>query len=115
MPEQGTSPTARLAAVGTLIVVFIAAIAVIASTGGSDDNDEDSGPGQTGGNITAAQPTKQSKDVETALARGEYVVEPGDNLTTISDATGIDIDTLLQLNPNVDPQRLQEGARIRLK
>ena len=114
MQEQRTSPRARLFAVGSLIVVFITAIAIAATTTGSD-NGADEPPRESGGDITRAQPSKQSRDIRTALDRGEYIVEPGDSMTSIAEETGIDLETLEQLNPGIDPQALPEGARIRLR
>jgi LysM repeat protein len=43
-----------------------------------------------------------------------YVVKPGDNLTVIASKTGVDVDTLQQLNPGIDPQALRVGQRLTL-
>lgn len=44
-----------------------------------------------------------------------YVVQPGDSLTKISVKTGLPVPTLESLNPNVDPNALQTGQRLRLR
>ena len=44
-----------------------------------------------------------------------YVVKSGDNLTSIAKNTGISIATLQSLNPNLDPNALQTGQRLRLR
>ena len=44
-----------------------------------------------------------------------YVVQPGDSLTKISVKTGLTVPTLESLNPNVDPNALQTGQRLRLR
>jgi hypothetical protein len=44
-----------------------------------------------------------------------YVVQSGDNLTTIAGKTGIPLATLEGLNPALDPNSLQTGQRIRLR
>jgi LysM repeat protein len=46
---------------------------------------------------------------------GVWVVRSGDTLGQISEDTGIDVDQLLQMNPDVDPQALIEGQRISLR
>jgi LysM repeat protein len=42
-------------------------------------------------------------------------VEPGDTLTTISDKTGIGVDKLTELNPDLDPQALISGEQVKLR
>jgi hypothetical protein len=44
-----------------------------------------------------------------------YVVQSGDNLTSIASKTKIALTTLEGLNPTVDPNSLQTGQRIRLR
>jgi LysM repeat protein len=44
-----------------------------------------------------------------------YTVQPGENLTTISNRTGVPVTTLEQLNPSLDPNSLQTGQKLRLR
>jgi LysM repeat protein len=44
-----------------------------------------------------------------------YIVQPGDSLSKISVKTGLTVPTLESLNPNVDPNALQTGQRLRLR
>jgi LysM repeat protein len=44
-----------------------------------------------------------------------YVVKAGDNLTSIAHKTGLTIGALQTLNPNIDPNALQTGQRLRLR
>ena len=44
-----------------------------------------------------------------------YVVQPGDNLTSIAQKTGLPVTTLEALNANLDPNSLQAGQRLRLR
>jgi LysM repeat protein len=44
-----------------------------------------------------------------------YVVRPGDTLSGIATRTGISLTTLEQLNPNISPNALQTGERLRLR
>src|SRR5690242_1228268 len=44
-----------------------------------------------------------------------YVVRPGDNLSTISHKTHVPIADLEALNPNIDPNLLRTGQRLRLR
>jgi LysM repeat protein len=43
-----------------------------------------------------------------------YVVKSGDNLTLIAERTGVQLETLQQLNPDLDAQSLSVGQRLRL-
>jgi LysM repeat protein len=43
-----------------------------------------------------------------------YTVRAGDNLSTIATKTGVSVDTLLELNPSLDPQGLVNGQRLKL-
>jgi len=45
---------------------------------------------------------------------GIVVVEKGDNFTKISQATGVSVEKLKELNPDVDETKMQEGQRIRI-
>jgi LysM repeat protein len=44
-----------------------------------------------------------------------YVVRSGDSLSAISVKTGVSVSMLEELNPNVDPNLLQTGQRLRLR
>ncbi len=109
MPDQGKSQTARVVAVGGLIMVFVLVIAVIATTRGGSSSKTTKQATVTAG--------AQSRDprVRRAVRTGYYVVQPGDTIDSIALATGVDAATLQQLNPRVDPQRLATGAKLKLR
>ncbi len=44
-----------------------------------------------------------------------YFVRAGDNLTGVASRTGVAVGTIEALNPNVDPNSLQPGQRLRLR
>jgi LysM repeat protein len=43
------------------------------------------------------------------------VVKPGDSFGSIAERTGVPIERLEELNPDVDPQALVVGQRLRLR
>lgn len=43
------------------------------------------------------------------------MVGEGDTLVSIAEETGIELDALLELNPDIDPQVLATGQRIALR
>ena len=110
MPERKTNYFARVVAVFALLGAFVLVIATIATSGGDGDGDGDGdGTEATAGNTG---PTKKG---ERALEDGVWVVEDGDTLVSISEATGIDLDELVELNSDIDPQALIAGQRISLR
>lgn len=104
MEKKKNSHIARLLAVlalvGTILIVFVAVSGV---TGGDDDSGK------------KANPAKQRNVNKPKTKAKTYEVEEGDTLTTISRKTGISVQRLQKLNPDVDPQALQLGQEIKLR
>ncbi|MEX0745395.1 MAG: LysM domain-containing protein [Phycisphaeraceae bacterium] len=88
---------ASLAAFAVLVVIVLAV-----SLGGSDDG---------GSNGSSDQQQTQTK----RTVRRSYTVKSGDNLQLISQKTGVPVAQLQSLNPDLDPQALQTGQRIKLR
>jgi LysM repeat protein len=59
--------------------------------------------------------TRKKTGNRNKLPSGTYTVRSGDNLGTIAQKTGIPVPTLQELNPQVDPQTLTTGQKIKLK
>jgi hypothetical protein len=98
-----TSWTARVIAPVVLVAVAAAIVLVISgSLSGSDDGDESERDGQT--TAESCEP-----DAQDAVKNGYYVVQADDvtGLSGIADKTCIPLETLIELNPNLDPQALQ--------
>jgi LysM repeat protein len=60
--------------------------------------------GGSGGSTTTVKVTRRT-----------YIVRTGDTLSSISLDTGVSVDRLQQLNPDVDVQALQPGQRLKLR
>lgn len=74
--------------------------------------DEEEGGGDSGGEEGGGAP--EAGD-EAAEGEGEtYTVQAGDSLSTIAARTGVDVETLLELNPDAEPQQLQAGEELEL-
>src|SRR6266545_1968854 len=106
MPDYKPNQILRAFAVVALIAAFILVVVVVATSGGGGS---DSGNGDT------AKKAKVSKAGQRALRRGVWIVHSGDTLGGISAKTGIDVQTLQTLNPDLDPQTLLEDQRIALR
>lgn len=103
MAERNLS---RVAAPLALLAALIAVVAVIAVSGtGSSSSPDTPSPTRT----TATRPVRHVRATPKV-----YVVKAGDTLTVIADTTGVSLDEILQLNPEVDPNALQTGQHLKL-
>jgi LysM repeat protein len=115
MPDQrrrGFRPVHLLAPLA-LVLVAVAVVMVITNsdvTGGDDDNGGEATTTQAGDTETTTAPGRQGR-----RQRRNYVVKPGDSFGSIAERTGVPIAQLEQLNPDVDPQALVVGQRIKLR
>jgi LysM repeat protein len=107
MPDYKPNQFIRAFAVLALVAACIAVVVVVVASDGGSDGGEGNGA-QTKGN----GPSKRGR---AAVDRGVWIVRSGDTLGKISEETGVDIDTMIQLNPDLDPQALLEGQRIALR
>ena len=100
--RRPTSWTARVVAPLVLIVVAAALVLVIGGSLSGDDEPQQERQAQT---------TEEdcSPDAQDAVKDGFYVVQQDDveGLSGIASKTCIPLDTLIELNPNLDPQALQ--------
>ena len=109
MPDYKPNPVVRAVAVLALIAALVLVVAVVATSGGGSDDNGD------GGSASQERTAGSNKRTRHALDRGIWIVRSGDTLGLISQQTGIDVDVLIQLNPDIDPQTLLEGQRIALR
>jgi LysM repeat protein len=106
----GRSP-ARFLAPLALIAFVVALFLVVSSTGGGE-----------GGSGSPASNTSSQEATATPTASGGgskrkrrvYVVKPGDTPSGIAEKTGVSLEQLEEANPDLDPQLLAPGQRIRL-
>ena len=102
-----------------LLVTLVAVLLVVATSMGGGSDGEPAAPAgntterreaQDGGSTTGR--TSTTKDPS---ERRTYRVRPGDTLQIISERTGVSVEELQQLNPDLDPQALTVGQRLKLK
>lgn len=116
-----TGSSARLLAPLALVICAIAVLAVL-SSGGTDTptrGDVKDTPSSEAGESSeqSANASDSSGDAtgSTGPTRATYRVKPGDSFAAIAEKTGVDVDTLAELNPDVDPRALQPGQKLKLK
>lgn len=65
--------------------------------------------------VAAAPKAAVSGKSATPAGPGEYVVAKGDNLGSIAKKNGISLKAIQDLNPGVNPNRLQIGQKLKVK
>lgn len=65
--------------------------------------------------VAAAPKATASGKSATPAGPGEYVVAKGDNLGSIAKKNGISLKAIQDLNPGVNPNRLQIGQKLKVK
>jgi LysM repeat protein len=106
MQKRTTAP-ARAFAVIALVAAFFVLIVVIANSLG--------GGGSTGSGGNRSVRTTTVKSKEKVPTQATYVVQNGDTLTSIAHKTGVSIVRIQALNPDVDPQILISGEKLKLR
>lgn len=115
---SGRSP-ARLLAPAALVATFLAFFIILAGGGGG----EEESPVDAGGNQPAATtPEEQSSESSSSKQSSgksssakRYTVKPGDTPSSIAEEAGIPLERLLELNPEIDPQALSPGEKLKLE
>lgn len=108
-PARWLAPLALLCAAGAVLLVISAS--------------DGSGGGSTAttaaitGSGSAATDAATTTTTTAAAGRGprRYTVQPGDTLSSIADRTGVPLEAIERLNPDVDAQSLRAGQRIKLR
>lgn len=101
------SAAARATAAIALATGFVLVIFTIATSLGGGDG---------GSERPAAE--RQGQGVERGQGRPRarfYVVQNGDTLTSIARKKGVSVSRLQRLNPDVDPQILVSGQKLKLR
>jgi LysM repeat protein len=113
MPPQTTRSQVRLLAPIALVACAFALVVVVAASdvtgggGGGDKSASDDSPPPSADTTEQQQPAKKQKR--------SYTVQLGDSLGAISEKTGVDVETIQLLNPELDPQSLTVGQKIKLR
>jgi hypothetical protein len=117
MDRARRSPLRLLAPIG--LVAFALAFLLVVTTadvsdgGGSNDANDEAEQRDLRG--TGDRGERRRERREERLPDDVYVVKEGDTLASIADKTGISVEELQELNPNLDPQALVTGQRVRLR
>jgi hypothetical protein len=114
MHAQGRPSLARLLAPLALIVSTVAVLAIVLGSGavGDDNGTESAGtrdvPAATDGTTATERQRRQR-------TRATYTIKANDTLSGIAEANGTTVERLQELNPDLDPQGLVAGQKIKLR
>lgn len=115
MHDHGRPRFARLLAPLALIAFAVIVAAMVLGSGvvGDDENDNSA---DTSNLPAATDRTGTSTGEGKAKPKpATYTIKANDTLSGIADAHGTTVDQLLELNPEIDPQGLVAGQKIKLR
>lgn len=109
MGYRNRSPLRMLAPLALVVFGFLFLLVLFDSSGEDDEGSSgvsaDQQPEEDGGGSADSQ----------ASTKKSYKVKPGDTLQSVADKTGVDVAEIGRLNPDVDPQALGAGQKIKLR
>jgi LysM repeat protein len=113
MPNHARRSPARLLAPIALLLVVVATVLVVSgSKVDGTESDQPAASDRAGSTST----TQRTTTTPAKRPRGKsYTVKTGDTLGSIAEKTGIAVEQLLELNPDLDPQALVAGQKIKLR
>jgi LysM repeat protein len=107
---------ARLMAPLALVAAALAIFLVVRSeTSDGTDGASPTRPAATTTDDGGSTTSRSSGSGRSTTRRARtYTVKPGDVLSAIAEDTGVSLERLQELNPNVDPQTLRSGQKLKL-
>ena len=115
MGTYARSPLRFLAPVA-LVAFGIALLMIVSQSNGGDGSDTPSASDQEKARDLGTSGRKSEKKKRgSSLPTRTYTVKRGDTLGSISEKTGIPVDKLQELNPQIDPQQLTTGQKVKLR
>jgi LysM repeat protein len=93
------------------LALVVCAVAILVIVSG---NSSSSGGSTTKSTATTATTSTTTASRPARKHRKSYRVKPGDVLSQIAVKTGVPLETIQQLNPNVDAQSLHAGQKLKL-
>jgi LysM repeat protein len=113
MHAQGRSTIARLVAPLALIAFAVVLVAIVLGSGVVGDD----GGSETAGTRDLPSATDNTTNTERRKKRGPatYTIKANDTLSGIAVKTGTTVERLQELNPELDPQGLVAGQKIKLR
>jgi LysM repeat protein len=103
--QKPTTALARVVAFTALVAAFLVVVVVVSNSL------KDSGSGS----VQQTRTGEVSKHRVKIHVPATYVIQNGDTLTAIAHKTGVSVARIEALNPEVDPQILISGQKLKLR
>ena len=100
---------ARLLAPLALVLAVVAVLLVVQASTESDDSKDDTAK------TTKTEQGRKKATPHKRRTRPTYTVKLNDTLGLISQKTGVSVERIERLNPELDPQNLIVGQKIKLR
>ncbi len=106
---------ARFLAPLALVASFIAVYVIIKPSSDSDvTRAVQSVPSQTSTSTNTSTSTTTGTSTTSGPSTTTYTIKSGDVLSAIAEEKGVSLDAILELNPDLDPQSLRTGQKIKI-
>jgi len=114
---------ARVLAPLAIVAFGLAFLLILATAGGGDGGEESKtdATAQEQRDLELAREKRrraksdERKEGQAEVPQDVYVVKTGDTLGSIAEKTGVPVEKLQELNPELDPQALVSGQKIKLR
>jgi LysM repeat protein len=113
MHAHGRLSLARLLAPLALIAFVVVFLAIVLGSGVVGD--DDGGAATTGAKGAPASTQTTTTKKRQKKSPQTYTIKPNDTLSGIAATTGTTVERLQELNPELDPQGLVAGQKIKLR
>lgn len=113
MHAQGRPTIARLVAPLALIAFTVAMVAIVLGSGVLGDDGEAEPAGTR--DLPAATQSETETQPQRQRTPASYTIKANDTLSGIAEANGTTVERLQELNPELDPQGLVAGQKIKLR
>jgi LysM repeat protein len=114
MHARGRPSLARLLAPLALILSVVAVLAMVLGSGVVGDDGDESETARTTDPTTETQ-TTTTRNRQRQRTPATYTIQANDTLSGIAEANNTTVERLQELNPEIDPQGLVAGQKIKLR
>ncbi len=111
MPPRSRTSARVLAPVALVVCALLFLFVVATSGGGGDDGEKSDSANTQTQSSGSSKPKKKAKKTKGST----YTVKTGDTLGSISESTGVGVEQLQELNPQLDPQALVSGQKLKIR
>lgn len=114
MPDS-PGPNLRLLAPAAVAVFAVALLIILVSSGALSGGGASESAGSSADERRGERSEQKRDRGERSRGQASYTIQAGDTLGSIAAENDVSVERLQELNPELDPQALTAGQRIRLR